>query len=160
MYLQAEGEESAPDFKTAIAYTELYSKLMGVDSGYLINRVNVNFTAGDKPDHACVEFDLTHRKHFLYYKNFGYMVNPGQLEFGYQLLQYHPRLQRMDLLERTIFGRVKRYPKEQNLKFVRQEFQPWSEQWLSIVPVFQYSYGSRKLEANASEQIDKTSIQF
>ena len=74
---------SAADFQTAIAYAQMYGKVMGVDSGFLINQVKIKFKAGQLKDTALLEFDIDPKNHFLYYRNFGYMTTPGQIELGY-----------------------------------------------------------------------------
>jgi hypothetical protein len=77
MYNSHQEQGILPDFKTAIMYTEMYSKVMGLESGFLIDKVKMTFKGDQQAkDAAVVEFQLDPKSHFLYYRNFGYLVSP------------------------------------------------------------------------------------
>lgn len=77
MAAKEDPDQSKVDFKTALAYSEMYGKVMGLESGFLIKRMGMTFKADTEKgqDNAVVEFDVQPRKHFFYYRNYGYMIS-------------------------------------------------------------------------------------
>ena len=71
---QAEGQ--LPDFKTAILYSEMYGKVMGLESGFTISKVTTMFKGSGVKDEAICEMNVDPRKHVLWFRNYGYLLTP------------------------------------------------------------------------------------
>lgn len=59
------------------------------------------------------EIDFKQRSHTLYYRNFGYWITPGTLDFGYQL--FHGKTRIAQYSDRSILYRSWRFNKNQKL---------------------------------------------
>ncbi len=89
-------------------------------------------------DHGNVVFDFKERAHKFYYRSHGDLApSMNQLDFGYELTKYHPRLEKS--CDNTRAGWLYRYHKSQSLYYFQHTFKPirgWQ-------PVFRYSQGVR-----------------
>lgn len=54
----------------------MYGKVMGLESGFTIEKVKMTFKGSEVKDQAIVEFKVDPRSHVLWYRNFGYFISP------------------------------------------------------------------------------------
>lgn len=73
---QNQEEGQLPDFKTAILYSEMYGKVMGLESGFTISKVTTMFKGSGVKDEAIVEMNVDPRKHVIWFRNYGYLISP------------------------------------------------------------------------------------
>jgi hypothetical protein len=121
---------------------------------YSLGTSTVTFKPGDQPDTAIVAYDFTLRDRQFYLNNYAYKLKQNEVELGYLLRKYHPRLQKMNFDE-TRFGWAHRYNKTQSLKFIQQDFK---KVWNGFSPSVKWSWSDRYIEPNCSEAMQKTSL--
>ena len=140
----------------AVGLSETYGKLIGMESCFALKSVSSTLKPGAEKDSALIEFGCERRSRGPYYQNYGYLVNPSQLELGFQIAQYSPKVAKLDLFDRTILARLHRYDKSQTSTFLRQDFLPYH----GVRPSLQYTRSKRGLETCCAESCQKTSLKL
>lgn len=104
-------------FTTALQFVDQVQLL----SNNNIKKAGIAFKAGEAQDCGKVVFDLDPRAHQVYYRSFA-DLSPAvnQVDLGYQLTQYHPRLAHLG--KRTILGGLWRYNKSFTGTYLQHEF--------------------------------------
>jgi hypothetical protein len=114
---------------------------------YSLDKSTVTFKPGDQPDTAVVAYDFTLRDRQFYLNNYAYKLKQNEVELGYLLRKYHPRLQNINL-DVTRAGWLWRYNKTQTQKFIQQDF---NQTWYGFSPSIKWSLNNRVIESNCSE---------
>ena len=143
--------------RSAIGLSETYGQLIGMESCFALKSISSTLKPDTEKDTALIEFGCERRSRGPYYQNYGYLVNPSQLEFGMQIAQYSPKIAKLDLFDRTILAHLRRYDKSQTSTFFRQDFLP---AYHGVRPSFQYTRSQRALETCCGEKVQKTSLKL
>ena len=127
-------------------HAQSFADSINMMTDYSLEKSTVTFKPGEKPDTAVVAYDFTQRDRQFYLNNYSYKLKQNEVEVGYLVRKYHPRLQNINF-DVSRAGWLYRYNKTQSQKFIQQDFKTWN----GFSPSIKWSWNTRVIEANCSE---------